>query len=139
MSVDRLVRWALACVAALLATVAAFELLVRVLRPEWSSSEHLGLAIWTLPLLPLVLLVARASRARRRRFERVARAGAVAAIGAALGFAFAFAMFYATGGYIMAFDVSPLWPWIAGAVAGLGVSDILERRSEQRREPPAAA
>ncbi len=87
--------------------------------PPWHSREHVALALWSLPPALATAVVARVLRRRLAGVPAWRRAMATAIVGFLLGVGWAFASYFISGGYVMAFDVPVLYCWTTGTVFGL--------------------
>jgi peptidoglycan/LPS O-acetylase OafA/YrhL len=141
MALDRWVRRILVMVATGAATLFSFWFLIDMHPPPWNTTEYFGITFWSLPQAAIVLaLCARPRRwlAGRSLSVRVASALGIAVVAALL---WTFAAYFASGGYILAFDASPLYSWLGGAIAGCFVSLLwpdMGRRGEATAERASA-
>jgi hypothetical protein len=103
-------------------SVISARLYIALMAPPWVTREYTAFAIWSLPLGVFVVVASVLLRRLLTRSGRTTRAivGLIAGIMAAV--AYIYAAFYATGGYVMAFDFPLLYCWGAGAVAGFLVA-----------------
>jgi peptidoglycan/LPS O-acetylase OafA/YrhL len=110
----------------LAATVAAstltFELLLLLDPPPWTSSEHIAIAVWTLPLGLLVVAMSRLLRRVVGHRATMVKLIVLPPVAAIVAIVWTLAAVVISGGYALAFDVSPLWCWFVGSLAGLATA-----------------
>jgi hypothetical protein len=107
-----------AAVLSILGSVGTFAILVAVKRPGWASHEYLAITAWSAPVGLLTALLAQMLRRRLAGRPGLIRGAAALAAGAVIGVGWAFATFYLSGGWVMAFDAPVLYCWSSGAVLG---------------------
>jgi hypothetical protein len=121
-------RWvwiALPGAVALVASLLSAEAFLRA-APERYDAYGLGaFALWTLPLAIVVAGLARLLRRTWGDLERLWRALGAVLAGAAVGVAFSFAVYFASGGAIVTFEFPVLYCWVAGAVVGLVAGSLM--------------
>jgi hypothetical protein len=112
----------IAALTSILGSVAMFAILVAVLRPGHISREYLGIAVWSVPLAMAVGLIAAVLRRRLSGRSVLTRCIGAIISGVLTGVAWAFASYYLSGGYVLAFDAPVLYCWSVGAILGLFVA-----------------
>ena len=94
----------------------------------WQSTETPAFGFWSIPLAVIVAWLALVVRRTWGEFALAWRALGSAVAGIALGVAYAFAAYFLSGGWVLAFDFPVLYCWAIGAVAGLVVGCLVRAR-----------
>ena len=121
-------RWvwiALPGVVALVASLLAAESFLQSAPARYGAYGLGAFALWTLPLAVVVAGLARVMRRAWADLARLWRVLGALLAGAALGVAFAFAVYFASGGAIVTFEFPVLYCWVSGAVVGLVAGSLL--------------
>ena len=106
-------------VVTIIATTLLARTFIALRPPPWSYTEDWPLAIWSVPLALAVITANLLLTSRASRLGRAWRGLLCIVVGFFLGSGWAFAAYYLTGGYVLAFDVPVLYCWSGGATLGL--------------------
>jgi len=109
----------IAALTSIVGSVAMFAILILVLRPGWVSHEYLGLAVWSVPPAIVVALAARVLGRPIAERSAIVRCAVATVTGAVIGVGWAFASYYLSAGWVLAFDAPVLYCWSFGAILGL--------------------
>jgi hypothetical protein len=103
----------------------AAEAFVAAATSPSQSTETLTFGLWSIPLAAIVAFLALRVRRTWGEFALAWRALGSAVAGIALGVAYAFAAYFLSGGWVLAFGFPVLYCWVIGAVAGLVVGCLV--------------
>jgi hypothetical protein len=121
-ALDRWIRRLAVIAVTAAGSVASFGFLLELHPPPWRTTEYAGIGLWSVPEALVILAFGAPARrwlTGRPPLLRVAAALGIAVLSAVL---WTFAAYFASGGYIMAFDANPLFSWMGGAIGGSLVS-----------------
>ena len=119
---SRYVPLLIAALTSIVGSVVTFAILVAVRRPGHVSREYLAIALWSVPPAVAVGLAAAVLRRRLSGWSVPVRGAGAIVSGALIGVAWAFASYYLSGGYVLAFDAPILYCWSIGATLGFLVA-----------------
>jgi hypothetical protein len=112
----------IAALTSIVGSVGLFTILVALLRPGHVSREYLAFAVWSVPPAMVVGLATPVLRRRLSGRSVLARGTGAITSGALTGVVWAFASYYLSGGYVLAFDAPVLYCWGVGAMLGFLVA-----------------
>jgi hypothetical protein len=114
----------LAGASTILASVLAARLSIALNPPPWVTREYTAFAIWSAPLAVLVFICGYWLRRLLLNRTALIRTTAVVSAAIVLGVAYAFSVFYLSGGYVMAYDFPVLYCWTIGALVGITIACV---------------